>query len=188
MKRKLQIGVIGSAGLEEYPKGTKVQKNLYQTARRLGYLLAKKRVIVVTGGKGGIMKEVSKGAQEAGGLVVGVLSGSKRGVSNKYTDVEVLTGMGVGGSEYIQPILCDGLIILGGGAGTLQEIAVAYRNKKPMVAIEGLQGWGNKLSNQFLDKRKLARIVTVKSPEKAIEQILGRCLDVMARKSLKKIT
>jgi hypothetical protein len=173
MKRKLQIGVMGSAGLEEYPEGTKIQKNLYQVARRLGFLLAKKGTIIVTGGKGGIMEEVSKGAKKAGGLVVAVLKGSKRNVSNQFTDVEILTGMDTGGSEFIQPILCDGLIILGGGAGTLQEIAVAYRIKRPIVTIDTLTGWGSKLSNSFLDDRKLMKIIGVKTPEQAVKIILS---------------
>ena len=45
---------------------------LYDTARRLGGLLARCGYRVVTGGYGGVMEAACRGAREAGGATVGV--------------------------------------------------------------------------------------------------------------------
>ena len=46
--------------------------SLYETARRLGALLAGARFVVVTGGYGGVMEGASHGAREAGGRTLGI--------------------------------------------------------------------------------------------------------------------
>ena len=44
----------------------------YETAYRLGTLLAAARHPVVTGGYGGVMEAASRGAREAGGTTIGI--------------------------------------------------------------------------------------------------------------------
>jgi len=169
MKRK-QVAVIGSAGPEEYP-GQKPTKKTFEIAYEVGKLLAEENVIVICGGKGGIMEAVCKGAKENNGITVGVVSGNIRGTSNKYVDVEIVSGFTNFGEEGLIISMADAVIVLGGGAGTLQEIALAYRSKKQIVAIAGLRGWGDKLRNSFIDERKSIKIGEAKSAKEAVELV-----------------
>ena len=122
--KKLQIGVIGSAGWEEYPN-KKPSKKVFEAAYEVGKLIASKNAVLVCGGKGGIMEEACRGAKENNGLTVGVISGNQRNQANKYVDIEVVSGLTNRGEESLLVCMSDGFIAIGGGAGTLQEITNA---------------------------------------------------------------
>jgi len=167
--KKLQIGIIGYAGYEEY-KQNKPDKSLYKIARTIGALIAKKNAFLICGGKGGIMEEAARGAKENGGTTVGVVSGNVRGTSNRYIDVEVVSGMTNCGEENLIVSMSDAIIAVGGGAGTLQEIALAYRNNKPLVLIKGFGGWSDKVG-EFLDERKTNRFEIAMTAEEALKKL-----------------
>lgn len=171
--KKLQIGVIGYAGIDEYPKKKAPKEEIYKTAERVGFLLAENGVIVVTGGKGGIMESAATGAKRANGTTVGVIKGNQRFCSNNFIDVEILTGMTADGfDEFMLVMMCDVLITIGGGAGTLEEIAIAYRNKKPIIALEKTGGWADKTTLGYLDERKTVKVLAFKSPEEAVKNAI----------------
>ena len=128
---------------------------------------------MVTGGKGGIMEAAAKGAKKGGGITVGVIKEGERFTSNNFTDVEVISGMVRGGSEFIQALTCDALIIIGGGAGTLEEIAIAYQNNKPLIALGKAGGWSEKLAGKYLDERKIVKIKIAKTPKEAVEKAIS---------------
>ncbi len=171
MKRKFQIGVLGSAGPEEY-RFKKPDSLIYSTAEKIGGLLAKENCILFCGGKGGIMESAARGAKTAGGITVGVVKGSKRFVSNKFIDIEIVTNSETGSDVGSLILSCDGLIVLGGGAGTLQEISTAYRNKIPMIAFIGLKGYGDIFAGRYLDDRRLIKIEKAKTAEDAVSRLL----------------
>lgn len=173
MNKKLQIAIIGSAGPEEYP-GKKPNEKSYQIAEKLGELIAKKNAILVTGGKGGIMASACKGAKKYNGITVGVVSGIERGTSNDYVDIEIVSGMINCAEENLIVTMADAAIVLGGGAGTLQEIAIAYRINKPIIVIDGLDGWGKRLAGTYLDYRKKYRIFIAKTPQEAIDLVFDK--------------
>lgn len=169
MNKKLQIAVIGSAGAEEYLSGGGASTVVADIAEEVGELLAKSGATVVTGGKGGIMEAAARGAKKFQGQTVGVISGKVRQTSNRYTDIEVLSGMvAVGFDELILVMMSDALIVVGGGAGTLQEMAIAYRNAKPIVAIGKSGGWAEKAANSYLDERETTKIEEVATPKEAV--------------------
>ncbi len=171
--KKLQIGVIGTAGSGEY-KDWKFPDNLMEKAEEVGELLGARGAILITGGKDGIMEAASRGAKKSNGLTIGVIKGSKRSESNKFIDVEVLSGMQADGlDELLIVLMCDALIVLGGGAGTLQEISIAYRNKKPIVAISGTGGWCDMVAGSFLDGRNKVKIECAKTPREAVEKAIS---------------
>ncbi len=178
--KRLQIAVIGSAGLEEYPyKKPKVE--LLEAAEQIGRLLAKNDCITVNGGKGGIMEAVCKGAKSVGGMTVAEIAANGRGEGNLYVDIEIVTGDIAfrGPSQLVS--MSDAIISLGGGAGTLQEIAVAYRMKKPMVLLCGYGGWTDRLRGKYLDERRLIPFIRVNEVEKSVN-----CAIKCAKKELKK--
>lgn len=171
--RKIQIAVIGSAGSEEYPY-LKPEDSLYSKAYEIGKLLAIKNIILVCGGKGGIMESACKGAKENGGMTAGVISGNQRRKSNPFIDVEVVSGIINASEDGIIISMADGVIALGGGSGTLQELTMAYRNKKPIVTIKNTKGWANKLAETYIDERKLIKIKEVATPKEAVDYILSK--------------
>jgi len=66
-----------------------------------------------------VMEAAARGAKRSGGVTVGVIKGEDRYKSNDFTDVEVVSGMSADGfDEFLIVAMCDGLIALGGGAGT----------------------------------------------------------------------
>lgn len=69
--------------------------------------------------------------------------------------------------------MADAVIVLGGGAGTLQEITLAYRSKKPIIVVTGLGGWGKKLRNSYLDSRRNIKIIEADSIETAVDLALS---------------
>lgn len=168
----IQIGIIGSAGKEEYPEGGKPQRKVFQMAEKLGQLVAKQNAILVTGGKGGIMETASKGAKVENGITVGIVKGDKRYTANKYIDIEISSNTNGEGEEDILVSSCDGLIVVGGGAGTLQELACAYRKKKPIVALRTVQGISSQFAGKYLDSRKLVKIHSVLSEDEAIDLLI----------------
>jgi len=96
-QKKYQIGIIGSAGNDDYNGAQGASDIMMAEAEKIGYLLAENNVIVITGGKSGIMEAGARGAKKARGLTVGVVKGAKRYTSNNFTDIEVISGMEAGG-------------------------------------------------------------------------------------------
>jgi len=169
--KKLQIAVIGSAGNEEYPL-EKPDKAMFQTAECIGRLLAEQGCVVVNGGKGGVMESVCKGAKLAGGMTIAEIAGGGRGESNEYVDIEIITNdSGFRGPSLLVG-MSDAVLALGGGAGTLQEIAVAYRMKKPIVLLKGYGGWVDKITTQYLDERQLIPFQSTTSTVEAVRKVI----------------
>src|SRR3990172_5023246 len=61
----------------------------YETARRLGAALARAGFIVASGGYGGVMEGVSRGAREAGGKTIGVTAAVFRSQANAWVEEEI---------------------------------------------------------------------------------------------------
>ena len=80
------IGVIGSAA--------NVPEDVDLLAEEVGRFIAEAGCILVTGGGSGIMEAASRGAKQAGGLVVGILPEGDRHGANAYLDVAIPTGVG----------------------------------------------------------------------------------------------
>ena len=170
-QKKYQIGIIGSAGNDDYNGAGGATYNMMVEAEKIGYLLAKNNMIVVTGGKSGIMEAGARGAKKAGGQTVGIIKGTKRFTSNDYTDIEVISGMEADGfDEFLLVNMCDALIVIGGGAGTLEEITIAYRNKKPIIGLISQEGWGKELAGKFLDNRNTVKIEMADNAEEAVNK------------------
>src|SRR5581483_6637188 len=92
----------------------------------------------VTGGRGGVMAAASKGASEAGGVVVGILPGEDRGAANEWVTVALPTGLGELRNGLVVRA-ADVVVAVGGAYGTLSEIALALARGMPVV---GFDSWG----------------------------------------------
>lgn len=169
--RRVQIGVMGPAA-GEYPKDAKMREKISSFAERIGELLAEKGAVVFTGGMDGVMELASRGAKNKNGITVGT-PGRARNMSNSYVDIEVLTPIDVGDFVFAGILSCDAIITIPGGAGTLAEVCMAYRNKKPNIIIEGINPDYDKYINNYLDESKQIMIEGAKTPEEAVEKALA---------------
>lgn len=109
-------------------------------AESVGRMLAEAGVIVLTGGGTGVMEAASRGARLAGGTVVAVLPGAEEAESppNVHVEIALFTGMGDARNSILVSS-ADAVIAIGGGWGTLSEIALAEKAGRPVVLLET---WG----------------------------------------------
>ena len=128
MRSKIAIGVIGQSVCDS---------ELYQLAYEVGQEIARRGVVLVCGGLGGVMEAACRGAKEAGGLTVGILPGLSLHDANPFVDIAIATGLGEARNLIIVHT-ASGLIACGGQAGTLSEIAFALRAGK---ILAGLRTW-----------------------------------------------
>ncbi|HET6144927.1 MAG TPA: LOG family protein [Candidatus Acidoferrales bacterium] len=105
----------------------------YAEALELGRSLASARFAVCSGGYGGVMEAVSRGASEAGGHVLGVTSSFFKSRANRWVKEE--TSMPTWHERLFELVRRgDGFVACKGGTGTLVELAVVWEmlNKKAM--------------------------------------------------------
>src|SRR6266568_5065842 len=181
MARPLLITVIGKAARD--PKDP-VPPRALAAAEEVGKLLAERGAVVVTGGLSGVMEAVSRGAKNAGGLVIGILPGLDKRDANAYVDVAITTGMG-----WMRNTLtvraADAVIMISGGIGTLNELTVAYQDK-PTVVLEGSGGWSDRIREiayrgKHLDESGSATLHFASTPEEAVDLALRLAADPNAR-------
>jgi uncharacterized protein (TIGR00725 family) len=91
--------------------------------------------VVVCGGLGGAMEAACRGAKQAGGTTVGILPGTDRSAANPYVDFALPTGLGEARNALVVRA-ADVVIAVGGGYGTLSEIALALRGGKPVIGLD----------------------------------------------------
>lgn len=119
----------------------------------VGRALAEEGAVLVCGGLTGVMEAACRGAREAGGTTVGILPGRDRSAANPYVDVAVATGLGEARNALVVRT-ADAVIAVGGGYGTLSEIALALEAGLPVV---GLGTWQLGRDDRFLSPDPLVR-------------------------------
>jgi uncharacterized protein (TIGR00725 family) len=107
----------------------------YEEARKLGTALARSGFAVCSGGYGGVMEAVSRGAKDDGGKTYGITAEFFKSKVNAWVDVEVRKKTW---QERLFSLIemGDGFVVCKGGTGTLVELAVVWEmlNKSVMEA------------------------------------------------------
>jgi uncharacterized protein (TIGR00725 family) len=129
---------------------------IYEMAMTVGREAGRRGWIVVTGGLGGEMEAAPRGAQEAGGLTLGILPGGDRGEANPFIQVAVATHIRHARNSIIAHT-ADALIAVDGEYGTLSEIALGLKLGKPVVGLKTV--WN------------IPGVVPVNTPDEAIEKV-----------------
>src|SRR5512139_3963991 len=119
-----QIAVIGPA--DPTPEE-------YEVAQTVGCLIAGNHETVVCGGLSGVMEAACKGAREQGGLTIGIVPDSGNG--NPYLDIVIRSGLGHARNVLVVQS-SDAVIAIGGGYGTLSEIAIGLKSGRPVFGIK----------------------------------------------------
>lgn len=124
-QRGLLIAVCGASEATEQDA---------RDAEEVGKLLAERGAVVVCGGLGGVMAAVARGATGAGGTCVGLLPAGDTEDAAPDLTIAFPTGLGEMRNALIARVSAA-MIAIGGGYGTLSEIALGLRLGRPVVAL-----------------------------------------------------
>ena len=103
-------------------------------AHKVGLALAGLGLHVLCGGRQGVMEATCRGVAEGGGVSVGLLPEGEWTAGNPYVTVPVATGIGIARNALIaRAALC--VIAIGGGLGTISEIALALQFGKRVLTL-----------------------------------------------------
>ncbi len=100
----------------------------------LGAGLAALGLVLLCGGKGGVMEAACAGAAAAGGLSIGMLPEGEWEAANRFVTVPLATGIGIARNAIIARAALA-LIAVGGGYGTLSEIALGLQFGRPVLTL-----------------------------------------------------
>jgi len=141
----LYVAVVGSGEATE---------ELYELARQVGRLVIERNGVVVCGGLSGVMEAAAHGANEAGGVAIGILPDEDRRRANEHLTYSIVTGMGQARNL---AVVCTGdvIIAVGGEYGTLSEIGLALKVGRPIVTLGSWDLGGH--------------VTAAASPEEAVE-------------------
>jgi len=174
MSRRNIVAVVGD--------GTAAPGTLaWAAAERVGELLVDGGFRLLTGGLGGVMEAAALGARRsaryAPGDTIGLLPGDDPSDASPAIDVALPTGMGDLRNGLVAR--ADALVAIGGGAGTLSEIALAWVFRRLVVALR-VDGWSARLADETVDRRpRFAsipddRVFAADTPERAAEIVRSR--------------
>lgn len=154
----MQVAVIGPSEASDDERAT---------ARAVGAGLGEAGVVVVTGGRGGVMAAATAGARDAGGVTLALLPGEDPTEAVVPPTVTVPTGLGEARNALV--VRSAAVVVAVGGAwGTLAEIALALRRGTPVI---GLDTW--RLDGDLAARGLADPIVRAASPAVAVRAVLG---------------
>lgn len=160
MNRRPTVAVVGDS---KVTKGS--TKNLL--AESVGKELVDNGFRVMTGGLGGVMEAACRGAKLSGkyipGDTIGILPGHSSHDGNDYIDIAIPTGLDHVRNSVVAH--ADAIIAIGGGAGTMSEICLAWVYKRLIVSLR-MDGWSLKIADERLDER-------IRYPELEDDRVFG---------------
>jgi hypothetical protein len=138
-------------------------------ASRIGALIAGQGWVLLSGGRNaGVMDAVSACAHQAGGTVVGIMPKSDTTEASDFLDIAIVTGMGSARNN-INILSSDVVIACGNAqAGTLSEIALAFKARKPVVFLTE-----DAEATRFLERIGRGLLHPARTPEQAITLVHG---------------
>jgi uncharacterized protein (TIGR00725 family) len=124
---RIIIGVMGPAACDPQTA---------ELARAVGRGIAERGGVLLCGGRGGVMEAAAAGARDVAGLTIGILPGvnARESPPNPSIDIALFTGLGEA-RNWLNVCASDAVIAIGGGFGTLSEIALALKAQKPVVLV-----------------------------------------------------
>ena len=98
------------------------------------------------------------------GDTIAILPGADPSAANEAADIVLATGLDIARNLVVAN--SDAVVAIGGGAGTLSEIALAWQLRRPVVALD-VDGWSGRLGGLRIDER-------VRQPELGDEDVVHR--------------
>ncbi len=147
--RRPQVCILGSA---------EPGSPAYERAGEAGALLAKLGVTVVSGCGSPATRFAAERAIDAGGLVVSIVPPDQMPSADWPATVVIPCGMG-DARNLLMALAGDACIVIGGRAGTISEVCLAWLHKRPLLPLVGCGGWSNDLPSNPPDERENSPIL-----------------------------
>ena len=171
---RLQIAIIGSRDIDQ---------DAQQLVEDISRMLVQEGYRIVTGGLGLLPSAAHRGAKSASNSTeadtIAILPGFDPKPAYNHADIIIPTGLDVSRNAIVAN--SDAVIAIGGGAGTLSEIAYAWQFKRPILATS-VEGWSSKIAGQTVDNRKRMKdppIDDIVFPCKTIEDVRLKLEEVL---------
>jgi uncharacterized protein (TIGR00725 family) len=147
--RKPQVCILGSA---------EPGSQAYELAGEAGAMLARRGITVVSGCGSPATRVAAERAMAAGGLVVSIVPPDVMPPADWPATVAIPCGMG-DARNLLMALAGDACIVIGGRAGTISEVCLAWLHKRPLLPLVGHGGWSNDLPSHPPDERKSSPIL-----------------------------
>jgi uncharacterized protein (TIGR00725 family) len=141
--RRPQVCVLGSAEPES---------PAYALAGEAGALLARLGLTVISGCGSPATKVAAERAIASGGLVVSIIPPDQMPPADWPATVVIPCGMG-DARNLLMALAGDACIVIGGRAGTISEVCLAWLHKRPLLPLVGHGGWSDALLSNPPDER-----------------------------------
>ena len=119
------IGVIG---------GEQADDDASSLAFEVGARIGRSGHMLITGGRGGVMRAACEGAKSTGGTTIAILPGDDLFDANEFVDIPIITGLGFARNTIITRT-ANALVAIDGMYGTLSEIAFALISGTPVIGL-----------------------------------------------------
>jgi uncharacterized protein (TIGR00725 family) len=156
--RRPQVCVLGSA---------EPGSAAYELAGEAGEHLARWGITLVSGCGSPATRVAAERAQAAGGLVLSIVTAAEMPGPDWPATVVIPCGMG-DARNLLMALSGDACLVIGGRAGTISEVCLAWLHKRPLLPLVGCGGWSDSLLQDPPDERKNSPILpwgTVKELE-----------------------
>lgn len=153
--RPRQVCVLGSA--EPGSRG-------YELAGAAGELLARLGITVVSGCGSPATRVAAERALAAGGTVVSIVPTDDIGLKDWPCTVLIPSGMG-DARNLLMALAGDACLVIGGRAGTISEVCLAWLHRRPLLPLIGCGGWSDQLEKNPPDERRNSPILAWSSIE-----------------------
>lgn len=161
--RRPQVCVLGSA---------EPGSPAYALAGEAGALLARLGVTVVSGCGSPATRVAAERAIASGGLVVSIIPPDQMPPADWPATVVIPSGMG-DARNLLMALAGDACIVIGGRAGTISEVCLAWLHRRPLLPLVGHGGWSDALPSNPPDERGNSPILPWSSTSE-LEAHLGR--------------
>jgi uncharacterized protein (TIGR00725 family) len=162
---------------------SKMDKNAAQIkelCREVGREIARQGCVLITGATTGCPHYSSEGLDEIGGISIGFSPAASEiahvktyRLPLKTYDVMVYTGFDYSGRNLLMTRAADGVIIIAGRMGTLNEFTISYEDGKPIGVLEGTGGTADMIRG-LLSKphRQGAPVIYDKDPKRLVQRLV----------------
>ncbi len=172
---RLKIGVMGSASGPQTEDPVAREK-----ARLLGAEIGRRGHIFINGACPGLPNDAMLACKEAGGFTMGISPAfSEYEHANEYLsphdhDMIIFTGMGFMERDIINIRSSDGIIIIGGGIGTLNEFTIAYDEGRPIGIVTKSGGISDNIPyvvEELCQRKMLPSTVLDDDPSRLLDKL-----------------
>ena len=174
-RTKYKIVVSGAADV------THCCPRIKELSKEIGREVVRQGCVLLTGATTGAPYFAAQGCKAEGGMSIGFSPASSKKEHLKVYhlpvdqfDLIIYTGFDYVGRNLILTKAADGVIIICGRTGTLNEFTVAFESKMPIGILEGSGGTAD-LINEVLKRgyRPKKKVVFDTNPKKLVQKLIS---------------